>query len=197
MDGAEQHLETATAFQESGNDTCKMQQQRRGELVNGYFVYTRRKRTRHSENDEAKRLKTENAGIKVENRVLFQKGGSDEAVQNDVVLWTSKRQRRPSFKLKVESEDASAASAISTASVEKAKAKAKAKNVVVNSKPLTCKELFDTGFLDGVPVVYVGCKKVSSSSFISLVSTTNIAFFILFFMSWIILSYVPEPYMSC
>lgn len=179
MDGAEQHLETATAFQESENNTCKMQQQqRRGELVNGYFVYTRRKRTPHSENEEAKRLKTDNAEIKVENRVLFEKGGSDEAVQNDVVLWTSKRQRRPSFKLKVESEDASAASAISTASVEKAKAKAK--KVVVNSKPLTCKELFDTGFLDGVPVVYVGCKKVSSS-FISLISSTNIAFFILFF----------------
>lgn len=34
------------------------------------------------------------------------------------------------------------------------------KIVVVSKKPVTVKELFETGLLEGVPVVYVGCKKV-------------------------------------
>ncbi|KAL9318954.1 hypothetical protein ACSQ67_015471 [Phaseolus vulgaris] len=37
------------------------------------------------------------------------------------------------------------------------------KIVVVHKKPVTVKELFETGLLEGVPVVYVGCKKDSTS----------------------------------
>jgi len=73
-------------------DTCKSKIQ-----INGYFVYTRWKRNHHrdSDNEEPKRLKNdENADV----------------VKNDVVKWTSKRQWRPSFKVKVDSgEDVSAA----------------------------------------------------------------------------------------
>ncbi|KAK2453815.1 RNA-binding protein [Trifolium repens] len=71
----------------------QQQQWRRGQfVVNGYFVYTRRKRIEHdSDNEKAKRLKTEG---KEQVKVKI-----DEAVNNDVVLlWTSKRKRRPSFK---------------------------------------------------------------------------------------------------
>ncbi|GAU41927.1 hypothetical protein TSUD_25680, partial [Trifolium subterraneum] len=128
------------------------QQRRRGQLVvNGYFVYTRRKRIEHdSDNETAKRLKTdENEQVKVK---------IGEAVKNDVVLWTSKRQRRPSFKLKVESEDDGSADKV-VARVVNTK-----KSVAFNEKLLSVKELFDTGLLDGVPVVYVGCKKEASDS---------------------------------
>lgn len=119
--------------------------------MNGYVVYTRRKRiNHHSENEEFKRLKTEeNVQVKVETV-------SAEAVRNDVVLWTSKRQRKPSYKMKVESEQD--ASAVNVA-VRVAKENTNTKSIVVNKKPMTVKELFDTGLLDGVPVVYVGCKK--------------------------------------
>jgi hypothetical protein len=74
-------------------------------VVNGYFVYTRRKRIElDSNNEKAKRLKTEgNEQVKVK---------IDEAVKNDVVLWTSKRQRRPSFKLKDGSGDKVAAARV-------------------------------------------------------------------------------------
>ncbi|KHN48229.1 Chromodomain-helicase-DNA-binding protein 4, partial [Glycine soja] len=37
------------------------------------------------------------------------------------------------------------------------------KIIVVHKKPVTVKELFQTGLLDGVPVVYVGCKKDSTT----------------------------------
>jgi len=118
-------------------DTCKSKIQ-----INGYFVYTRRKRNHHrdSDNEEPKRLKIdENA----------------DAVKNDAVKWTSKRQRRPSFKVKVDSgEDVSGAAKLAAE-----KSVAIEKNETVCEKWLTMKELFDTGFLDGVPVVYVGCKK--------------------------------------
>jgi hypothetical protein len=82
------------------------QQRRRGQLVvNGYFVYTRRKRIEHdSDNEKAKRLKTEgNELVKVK---------IDKAVKNDVVLCTSKRQRRPSFMLKDGSGDKVAAARV-------------------------------------------------------------------------------------
>lgn len=122
-------------------DTCKSKIQ-----INGYFVYTRRKRNHHRDfdNEEPKRLKIdENA----------------DAVKNDVVKWTSKRQRRPSFKVKVDSgEDVSAAAKLAAESVKIEK------NETVGEKWLTMKELFDTGFLDGVPVVYVGCKKEAINS---------------------------------
>jgi hypothetical protein len=41
------------------------------------------------------------------------------------------------------------------------------KSVAFNEKLMSVKELFDTGLLDGVPVVYVGCKKEVSFFFIS------------------------------
>jgi hypothetical protein len=120
-------------------------------VVNGYFVYTRRKRIEHdSDNEKAKRLRTE------ENEQVKVKIG--EAVKNDVVLWTSKRQRKPSFKLKVESEDDGSGDKVAARVVNTKK------SVAFNEKLMSVKELFDTGLLDGVPVVYVGCKKEASDS---------------------------------
>ncbi|PNX54539.1 hypothetical protein L195_g048159, partial [Trifolium pratense] len=142
-------MEMETTNQNLETDTFKMQQQRRrGQLVvNGYFVYTRRKRIEHdSDNEKAKRLKTdENEQVKVK---------IGEEVKNDVVLWTSKRQRRPSFKLQVESEDDGSADKVAARVVNTKKSVAS-----FSEKLLSVKELFDTGLLDGVPVVYVGCKK--------------------------------------
>ncbi|RDX93310.1 Increased DNA methylation 1, partial [Mucuna pruriens] len=110
--------------------------------VNGYLVYTRRKRILHSDNDPAKRLKTgHNAEIKVE---------SESQVPHDVVFGA----------LKVESEDSVSANAEELTKVE---LKTSKKIIVVNKKPVTVKELFHTGLLDGVPVVYIGCKKDSTS----------------------------------
>jgi hypothetical protein len=147
METTNQNLET---------DTFKMQQQRRRMqlVVNGYFVYTQRKRIEHdSDNEKAKRLRTE------ENEQVKVKIG--EAVKNDVVLWTSKRQRKPSFKLKVESEDDGSGDKVAARVVNTKK------SVAFNEKLMSVKELFDTGLLDGVPVVYVGCKKEVSFFFIS------------------------------
>ncbi|XP_045808340.1 increased DNA methylation 1-like [Trifolium pratense] len=147
-------MEMETTNQNLETDTFKMQQQRRrGQLVvNGYFVYTRRKRIEHdSDNEKAKRLKTdENEQVKVK---------IGEEVKNDVVLWTSKRQRRPSFKLQVESEDDGSADKVVARVVNTKKSVAS-----FSEKLLSVKELFDTGLLDGVPVVYVGCKKEASDS---------------------------------
>ncbi|KAJ1419462.1 Zinc finger, PHD-type [Sesbania bispinosa] len=152
MDSSTREPQTATAFHDSDNDSCK----RRGEgkVVNGYIVYTRRKRNLHSENEKAKRLKTcDNAGVKVESRVLVE----EAAVLNDAVFGNFKRHRRSALKKpKVESEDAAA---------DKSDLELKIPNkiIMVNKKPMTVKELFDTGLLDGIPVVYVGCKKASTS----------------------------------
>ncbi|AES66076.2 hypothetical protein MtrunA17_Chr2g0309061 [Medicago truncatula] len=65
-------------------------------------------------------------------------------------MWTSKRQRHPLFKVKVDSdEDVSAAAKLAAESVKIEK------NEMIGEKWLTMKELFYTDFLDGVLVVYV------------------------------------------
>ncbi|KAJ1377332.1 hypothetical protein SESBI_49026, partial [Sesbania bispinosa] len=108
----------------------------KGRWVNGYIVYTRRKRNLHSENEKAKRLKTcDNAGVKVESRVLVE----EAAVWNGAVFGNFKRHRRSALKKpKVESEDAAA---------DKSDLELKIPNeiIMVNKKPMTVKELFDTG----------------------------------------------------
>ncbi|KAK7277450.1 hypothetical protein RJT34_22463 [Clitoria ternatea] len=123
------------------NDTAKTPLLR----VNGFVVYTRRKRTLHSDNDKAKRLKTSepdrNAEIKDESQA-FQK----EPPPNDVVFGASKPEAESELK----------------------------KVIVVNKKPMTVKELFDTGLLDGVPVVYVGCKKASTSGLRGVITNGGI-----------------------
>ncbi|XP_027365293.1 uncharacterized protein LOC113872165 [Abrus precatorius] len=96
---------TTNVLPDSQNDGSKTQPQR----VNGYIVYTRRKR-----------LKT-----KCESQVH-----ENDAVANA----DSKLELKTSKKI-----------------------------ILVNKKPMTVKELFHTGLLDGVPVVYVGCKKASTS----------------------------------
>ncbi|KAL2992635.1 hypothetical protein AAZX31_10G058900 [Glycine max] len=117
-----------TVSPDSENDTTNTR-------VNGYVVYTRRKRTLltlHSGNDAAKRLRT--AEIKVEAR-------NDD---DDVVF------KRPKLESELTEEE------LKTTSSSK-------KIIVVHKKPATVKELFQTGLLDGVPVVYVGCKKDSTT----------------------------------
>ncbi|KAK7392515.1 hypothetical protein VNO78_20957 [Psophocarpus tetragonolobus] len=89
---------------------------------NGYLVYTRRKRTLHSDNAAPKRLKTSHP-----HDVVFKRPKSQDAASHQLTLPDTK------------------------------------KIIVVNKKPVTVKELFETGLLDGVPVVYVGCKKDSTS----------------------------------
>lgn len=145
----------------------QQKQKERGEVVNGYIVYARRKRSRHTvENEEeSKKLRTcgegaEVVGIKAEESDgggVFGDGGSGEVVEevpvrNDVVLWRLRRNRKPTWKTEVaEGEGEEKALVLKTKSE---------KVVVVNRRPMNVKELFDTGLLDGVPVVYMGCKKV-------------------------------------
>ncbi|CAL0316940.1 unnamed protein product [Lupinus luteus] len=124
----------------------------KGDVINGYIVYTRRKRTLPSHNgNETKRIKTEEENVnaddgnveievKSEGGVFGESGGSIEVevVQDDVVIC-----RR---------------------GVETTRVAHRNKNViVVNKKPLTVKELFDTGLVDGVPVIYMGNKKDQTS----------------------------------
>lgn len=122
-----------TVSPDSENDTTNTR-------VNGYVVYTRRKRTLtlHSSNDAAKWLRT--ADIKVEARHGGGGGGDD-----DVVF-----KRRPKLESELTEVELKTATSLKTTK----------KIIVVHKKPVTVKELFQTGLLDGVPVVYVGCKKV-------------------------------------
>ncbi|KAG4959579.1 hypothetical protein JHK87_036212 [Glycine soja] len=123
-----------TVSPDSENDTTNTR-------VNGYVVYTRRKRTLtlHSSNDAAKWLRT--ADIKVEAR---HGGGGDD----DVVF-----KRRPKLESELTEVELKTATSLKTTK----------KIIVVHKKPVTVKELFQTGLLDGVPVVYVGCKKDSTT----------------------------------
>ncbi|KAH1216868.1 Increased DNA methylation 1 [Glycine max] len=125
-----------TVSPDSENDTTNTR-------VNGYVVYTRRKRTLtlHSSNDAAKWLRT--ADIKVEARHGGGGGGDD-----DVVF-----KRRPKLESELTEVELKTATSLKTTK----------KIIVVHKKPVTVKELFQTGLLDGVPVVYVGCKKDSTT----------------------------------
>lgn len=102
--------------------------------VKGFLVYTRRKRSLHSTNDAVKRLKTEE--IKTE-----------ESHHEDSVFKLPKMESR---------EDPNSAEELTETELNTPQKKI----VVVSKKPVTVKELFETGLLEGVPVVYVGCKKV-------------------------------------
>lgn len=58
-------------------------------------------------------------------------------------------------------EETTAAAATSASATPKNKLELKmSKKIALNKKPTTVKELFDTGLVDGVPVVYMGGKKV-------------------------------------
>ncbi|XP_014514224.1 uncharacterized protein LOC106772366 [Vigna radiata var. radiata] len=105
--------------------------------VKGFLVYTRRKRSLHSTNDAVKRLKTEE--IKTE-----------ESHHEDSVFKLPKMESR---------EDPNSAEELTETELNTPQKKI----VVVSKKPVTVKELFETGLLEGVPVVYVGCKKDSTS----------------------------------
>jgi len=106
--------------------------------VNGFLVYTRRKRPLNSANDAVKRLKTEE--IKTEDS----------------------RREGPLFNLsEVESPNDPNSAQELTKTTELNTPQQK--KIVVVKKPVTVKELFETGLLEGVPVVYVGCKKVRSA----------------------------------
>ncbi|XP_061337691.1 uncharacterized protein LOC133284642 [Gastrolobium bilobum] len=178
MEAANPALESTINLRDSDNSGTKMQHQQIADVANDYIVYTRRKRTLHSENEKSKRLKTSedclNEEIKVENQVLGEGGSSsevdhvilnngDEAVRNDVVFRTFGRDTRSALKPKVESESEDANVKALTSEKSKLELKMSKKVIVVNKKPVTVKELFETGLLDGVPVVYVGCKKDSTS----------------------------------
>lgn len=57
--------------------------------------------------------------------------------------------------------DGEAAGGVSGSKTKKNKLEWKmSKKIALNKKPMTVKELFETGFLDGVTVVYMGCNKV-------------------------------------
>ncbi|XP_057742416.1 increased DNA methylation 1-like [Arachis stenosperma] len=129
----------------------------RGEVVNGYIVYSRRKTKNLHEEDEEQEKKVSSEG---RNGIVKVEEESSEVVviQNDVVLGRLKRNRKPTWKTVVDECE--------VGEEEKAvvfKTKSSEKVVVVNRRPVTVKELFDTGLLDGVPVFYMGCKKDSTS----------------------------------
>ncbi|XP_054803918.1 increased DNA methylation 1-like [Prosopis cineraria] len=102
-----------------------------------------------------------------------------DGVQKDAGVKTLKRYSRSALKTKVRSSGkAGSVSESSQAENTKSDGKVNAapialtaprnklelkmsKKIVLNKKPMTVKELFDTGLLDGVPVVYMGGKKAS------------------------------------
>lgn len=168
-----------------------------GSVVDGYIVYTRRKKARNSchdddddscENQKLKRLKTSsveigNVGDRVETRVSssvvnsnndsVQKEGGGNVVGKPL-KWYSRSKTRfldkvasVSESCQTENENAKSddgkvkeESELSALTAPRSKMELKmSKKIVINKKPMTVKELFDTGLLDGVPVVYVGAKK--------------------------------------
>lgn len=155
-------------------------------VVNGYIVYTRAKRSLslNSDDVECKRFREE-APVKLENNGARSCTGRDGECDNELknepqevsTVRTFKRFTRSAMKASVESESgemtgteleqgASVASGGTETNGAIAAPRNKfelkmSKKIVVNRKPMTVKELFDTGLLDGVPVVYMGgIKKV-------------------------------------
>ncbi|KAL2566211.1 hypothetical protein AAZV13_19G151500 [Glycine max] len=149
-------------------------QPRKVSVVNGYIVYTRAKRSLDSCNgfSEHAELK-DNAEVEVKTE-----NGECEKLKNEsteVVARTRKRSRRSALEAKVECCDqmvvseteqvvANGGSGINGAlGAPRNKMELKmSKKIVVNRKPMTVKKLFDTGFLDGVSVVYMGGIKKAS-----------------------------------
>ncbi|XP_020211987.1 increased DNA methylation 1 isoform X2 [Cajanus cajan] len=159
----------AAAKPESESATVPTDQPCKVSMVNGYIVYTRAKRPLGSSNGFSGHVElTANAELAVEPG-----NGECNEMKNespDVAGRTPKRCRRSSSKAMVECSD----QAVVTESEQvgncesgingpKSKMELKmSKKIVVNRKPMTVKELFDTGLLDGVSVVYMGGIKKAS-----------------------------------
>jgi len=149
--------------------TISTDQPRKVSVVNGYIVYTRAKRSLDSCNgfSEHAELK-DNAEVEVKTE-----NGECEKLKNEsteVVARTRKRCRQSELKAKVECCDQTVVSeseqvvengesGINGAALGAPRNKMElkmSKKIVINRKPMTAKELLDTGFLDGVSVVYMG-----------------------------------------
>lgn len=135
-------------------------QPRKVSVVNGYIVYTRAKRSLHSRNgfSEHAELKA-NVVAKTE----LEKESSEVAVRTRKRCWRSETEAKSECcddqTVEIESEQVVANGGLG-GSRNKMELKM-SKKIVVNRKPMTVKELLDTGFLDGVSVVYMGgIKKV-------------------------------------
>ncbi|KAJ1376395.1 Zinc finger, PHD-type [Sesbania bispinosa] len=154
-------------------------------VVNGYIVYTRAKRSLNScngfsEDGEFKRFKSNaEVPVKTENGVdccMGKDSVCDEvkSENKEVDVRTFKRNTRSTLKANVvesggektgselEQGGAPVANGKTDGGTRRSKLELKmSKKIVVNRKPMTVKELFDTGLLDGVSVVYMGgIKKV-------------------------------------
>ncbi|XP_061352612.1 increased DNA methylation 1-like isoform X3 [Gastrolobium bilobum] len=141
-------------------------------VVNGYIVYTRTKRymdscNGFSEDGKFKRLK---AFAEAEHSVKMENGVDSELKSEppEVVMRSFRRCRQSALKENVDSGDktgteSEVANGSSALAAPRNKLELKmSKKIVVNKKPLTIKELFDTGLLDGVSVVYMGGIKKAS-----------------------------------
>ncbi|KAK7396614.1 hypothetical protein VNO78_17742 [Psophocarpus tetragonolobus] len=156
----------ATVKSESVSAIVSMDQPRKISTVNGYIVYTRVKKSIDSSENVELKANTEIA-VKPENRDC--KELKNETME--VVLRAHKRCRRSTWKVKVECCDQTAVSESEQVANGGSEINCALRNtlelkmlkkIVVNRKPMTVKELFDTGFLDGVSVVYMGGIKKAS-----------------------------------
>ncbi|XP_027352521.1 uncharacterized protein LOC113863222 isoform X2 [Abrus precatorius] len=166
---------------ESESKTVSMDQPRKLSVVNGYIVYTRAKRSLDSCNgfsdDVEFKSNAEELAVRTENGVDYCTGQDSECKElksesSEVVVRKFKRCRRSASKASVEngdkmvteSEQVVANGGINGAlGTPRNKMELKmSKKIVVNRKPMTVKELFDTGLLDGVSVVYMGGIKKAS-----------------------------------
>lgn len=158
-----QELESATAMPDSENSSCET---RNVSVVNGYIVYTRAKRSLNSCNafsekvQVKKRFKTCDDEVVEANAELQVKLENNELKNelSEVVVRTFKRFTRSALKANVvENGDDKAHGGMNDSVSHRNKLELKmSKKIVVNRKPMTVKELFDTGLLDGVSVVYNG-----------------------------------------
>ncbi|XP_057438222.1 increased DNA methylation 1 [Lotus japonicus] len=150
-------------------------QARKVSVVNGHIVYTRSKRALElcnglSEDAESKRIKA--SAVKTDCDAVEVKSEDVE-----VAVRPPRRRTRSAFKVsvvesveRVESElEQGGASGVGDGGIDGAlvgtggKMELKmSKKIVVSRKPTTVKELFDTGLLDGVSVVYMGGIKKTS-----------------------------------
>ncbi|KAK7284960.1 hypothetical protein RJT34_19714 [Clitoria ternatea] len=154
---------------ESESATVPVGQPRELSVVNGYIVYTRAKRSLDSCNGLPEEAEL---AVKPENCGAGRDSECKEEEEEAVVVRTFKRSRRLASKANVESESEQAVNGNCEGGINDALTASKSKNnklelkmskkIAVNRNPMTVKELFDTGLLDGVSVVYMGGIKKAS-----------------------------------
>ncbi|KAL2345140.1 hypothetical protein Fmac_006425 [Flemingia macrophylla] len=141
---------------ESESTAVPTDQPRKVSVVNGYIVYTRAKRHLHSNNVFSCGHVEFNANTEL---AIEPENGECQDTKDEPSEDAPRPRKRCHQwpKAKVKCCDQTDSEQVGNCESEINKMELKVlKKILVNRKPMTVKELFDTGFLDGVSVVYMG-----------------------------------------